>query len=83
MQIIIRFGEPFWRAVGERNLTLEVAPGITAGFLVEHLCHEYPALSKELLEAPPHIFINEEPAQEETHLEDGALIHLVWALSGG
>jgi molybdopterin converting factor small subunit len=83
MQVTIRFGEPFWRVIGQRNLAVEIEPGESVNSLLTQLCEEYPDLTKEFSDAPPSIFVNEEPAQDDSVLTDGAHIHLVWAVSGG
>ena len=83
MHIQVRLGEPFWRAVGQRNLALELDPGASVASLIALLCRDYPPLAGELSEFPPHIFIDEAPAGETAALTRGAVVHLVWAVSGG
>lgn len=83
MRVSIRLGEPFWRVVGQRNLERTLLPGANIGMLLATLCAEFPALNQELAEAPPHIFVNEEQADEKTPLAEGNYIVLVWAVAGG
>ena len=83
MRVQIRLGEPFWRAVGQRNLMLNLNPGANVGTLLAQLYKEYPALEQELRETPPHIFVGDEEAIETTVLVDSSRVHLVWAVAGG
>lgn len=83
MRVSIRLGEPFWRAVGQRDLEADLPPGADVGALLAQLCREYPALEQELREAPPHIFTGDEEAHETTPLAEGSRVHLVWAVAGG
>ena len=83
MRVHVRLGEPFWRAVGQRNLEADLPPGTDLRALLAWLCREYPALEQEMREAPPHFFVGDEEAHEETLLADGNRVHLVWPVAGG
>ena len=83
IHIHVRLGEPFWRAVGQRELTVDLKAGARVTDLLARLCQQHPALERELAEAAPHIFIGEEEAQNDTLLTDGSWIYLVWPIAGG
>ncbi|MCP4424495.1 MAG: hypothetical protein GY803_08395 [Chloroflexi bacterium] len=83
MQIQVRLAEPFWRAVGQRNLTVDLAEGSRVKDLIHSLCEDCPALVQELADAPPQIFIEEDEATAETQLFAGNRVYLVWAIAGG
>lgn len=83
MQIHIRLAEPFWRAVGKRDLTLEAVEGARVKEILDLLRQIYPALDAEMDESPPMVIIGEEEASGDTMLEDEAQVHLVWPIAGG
>lgn len=83
MHIYLRLAEPFWRAIGQRNIEIEVDDKSTVRDLLDNLCHTYPNLRQELETAPPHIFIGEEEVDLECTLCDGNQVYLLWAISGG
>jgi molybdopterin converting factor small subunit len=83
MKITVRLAEPYWRAVGKRDLELELIAGARLTDLLAFLNQQYPALSKEIAETPPLMFVGETAANMETALTDGAHIHLVWQIGGG
>jgi len=83
MQVQVRLAEPFWRAVGQRNLTVDLVADGRVADLIALLCELYPDLTQELAEAPPHIFVGDEEAESDTPLSENCQVHLVWAVAGG
>jgi molybdopterin converting factor small subunit len=84
MQIHVRLAEPFWRQVGQRNITLELEQDSdTIGNLLDYLRQRYPALTDELEKAPPLFFIGEEEVDVKTSLVEGDQVHIVWPVAGG
>lgn len=84
MRVTVRLGEPFWRAVGQRETTLALETGATAERALAVLTQRYPALAPELNngEAHPALFINDESASSNSLLTDGATLYVVWPVSG-
>ena len=76
MRIQVRLAEPFWRAVGQRNLEIDLPTGACLGDLLDKLTESYPDLKKEMEEAEPTVFIGDDEATEETLLEDGQRV--IW-----
>jgi len=84
MNIHVRFAEPFWRQVGQRDIDFELTQDSnTIGDLITLLCQQYPGLADEMEEAPPLIFIGEEEADTNTKLTDKDYVHFVWPVAGG
>jgi molybdopterin converting factor small subunit len=83
MRVPVRLAEPFWRAVGQREIELTLPDGARVADLLAHLCQRHPALKAELVEAPPVIFIGEEEADENSDLREGCRVHIVWPVAGG
>jgi len=81
--IHIRLAEPFWRAVGKRDLNLNIAEGSRVSDLLVLLRRDYPALSAEMDQSPPHIFIEDVEASHDSLLNEDARIHFVWPVAGG
>ncbi len=83
MKIHVRLAEPFWRAVGQRDIELTMNPASRADDLLIALREKYPALGIEFDQTPPHIFIGDVEATRDALLTDGARVHLVWPIAGG
>ena len=83
IRIQVRLAEPFWRAVGVRNVEISLPAGASLKDLYEQLWEFYPELCKEMQEAEPTAFIGDDEAGHETLLEDGQRVHLVWPIAGG
>ena len=83
MQVHVRLAEPFWRAVGQRRLQMEVGLNARVSDLLALLCSQFPALETELAEASPHIFVGDAEASMDTGLKEGDNVHLVWPIAGG
>lgn len=83
MQIQVRFAEPFWRVIGQRNITLELEENANIAMLLALLQQQYPKLTAEFEESPPMIFVGEDEASADTILEDDNTVHLVWPIAGG
>lgn len=81
----VHLGEPFWRAVGQREVRLTLSEGATVADALAALSEHYPALARDLRsgEAAPAVFVNDELATMESRLTDGARLHIVWPVSGG
>lgn len=83
MQIHIRLAEPFWRVIGQRNITLELEENTNVAMLLALLQQQYPELTTEFDSSPPMIFVGEEEVNPEMILKDNNKIHLVWPIAGG
>lgn len=83
MKINIRLAEPFWRAVGLREIEMTMNPASRADDLLAALREQYPTLGMEFDQTPPHIFIGDVEAPHDSLLTDGARVHLVWPIAGG
>ena len=83
MQIHIRLAEPFWRAVGKRDLSLNIVEGSRVSDLLAMLRRDYPALSVEMDQSLPHIFLEDVEVDPASFLTEGGRVHLVWPVAGG
>lgn len=81
--IHIRLAEPFWRAVGLREIEMTINPASRADDLLVALREQYPSLGIEFDQTPPHIFIGEVEASRNSLLTNGARVYLVWPIAGG
>ncbi|HEX9675552.1 MAG TPA: MoaD/ThiS family protein [Anaerolineales bacterium] len=85
MRVTVRLGEPFWRQVSARELTLELPAGATVGLLLDELARSYPALKQALQDEdlPTAVFLGDQLAGPESPLSEGAHPTLLWAMAGG
>ena len=83
MQVHVRFAEPFWRAVGEREIDIEINSDAVVGDLLSLLIKRYSSLGQEFKEAPPVIFLEDEEIGSETQLTEGCKLHFIWPIAGG
>ena len=85
MHLTVRLGEPFWRLVQAKEVSVELPPGATVGDLLARLARQYPALREALEgdELPPTVFLGEQIADSGAALGQDARPTLVWALAGG
>jgi molybdopterin converting factor small subunit len=85
MKIDVKLGEPFWRQIGQKAISIEIPRGGTVQDLINTLSSLYPDLRSYLNEAevPPTIFLNDDLADLDTQLHDGDCPTLIWAVSGG
>jgi molybdopterin converting factor small subunit len=83
MLLNVRLAEPFWRAVGKRELRIELNDGSCVKDLLQHIEESYPAFKQEINASPPTIFIGDHEVNLQTELKDGAQVHLVWPIAGG
>ena len=85
MHVTVRLGEPLWREVGARELTLDLPEASRVGDLLTHLSMAFPSLHPWLCgdEVPPMVFLDDALADPQTPLHDGARPMLTWALAGG
>lgn len=79
----VRLAEPFWRAVGERELVVELETGSRITDLLETLKDRYPGFEQEIKQSPPTIFIGDDEVDLQTVVVDGVQVHLVWPIAGG
>lgn len=82
-RVNVRLAEPFWRAVGKRDLIVELRSGSRIDNLLEILKERYPALEREIKVSTPTVFIGDDEVDLQTVLEDGVQVHLVWPIAGG
>jgi len=83
LKIHIRLAEPFWRAVGLRDMEMILDPASRVDDLLAALREQYPSLSSEFAQTPPHIFIGDVEATNDSLLDEDARVHLVWPIAGG
>ena len=85
MNVTVHLGEPFWRAIGQREMIVALGTHAVVSDALSVLGKQHAALAAELAngEAPPIIFVNDEQAALDSRLTDGAKIHIVWPVSGG
>ncbi len=83
MKINVRLAEPFWRAVGLREIEMTMNPASRADDLLAALREQYPSLGLEFDQTPPHIFIGDVEVTNDALMTDGARVHLVWPIAGG
>jgi molybdopterin converting factor small subunit len=69
--------------VGKRDLSLDVAEGSRVPDLIAMLQRDYPALSAELDQSPPTIFIEDAEVDSDSPLIENARVHFVWPVAGG
>jgi molybdopterin converting factor small subunit len=96
MQITITLGDPLWRAIGSRRLTLNFSePHISLAEALQHLVERYPQVSDELnpdRNRAPHaipynLFVNHRKTPwdriDQTILKDGDRLALFLLVVGG
>jgi xanthine dehydrogenase iron-sulfur cluster and FAD-binding subunit A len=85
LKITVTLGEPFWRQIEAKEVTLELKAGATVADMIKALEKRFPALETFLTQAdlPPTVFLGDELANPETPLTEDAKPMLIWALSGG
>jgi hypothetical protein len=85
VKVTIHLGEPLWRAVGKREVELDMAEGATVADAFAALAQAYPLLGSELghAEMQPATFMQDAEALPEAPLSAGAKLYILWPLSGG
>lgn len=94
MRIFIKIGEPLWRAVGSRSLTLEWNhPSVTVSETLDRLQREYPAFGPLLRGEGQHltleycVFVNNRlvkpEAWSQTELQDADKLFIFLPAVGG
>ena len=83
LKIQIRLAEPFWRAIGLREIQMTMNPASSVDDLLVALREQYPSLGVEFDQTPPHIFIGDVEASRDSLLNEDARVHLVWPIAGG
>ncbi len=84
MNVSLRLGEPFWRAVGEREVELSLPDGATVSDALRALGERCPAILPDLGgEITPAVFLEESEALPDLPLKPGDRLYIVWPVSGG
>lgn len=85
MRVTVRLGEPFWRQVSSKEVTVELPTDATVGVLLDELARTYPALKQALQDEdlPTAVFVGDELASNETALSQDSRPTLLWAMAGG
>lgn len=83
MLVHVRLAEPYWRTVGQRDLELELEDQAHISDLLALLTKRYPALQQELVQAPPHLFIDDQEVGEQSLLKEGDRLYVLWPIAGG
>ncbi len=94
MRIFVKVGEPLWRTVGQRALTLEWASAsATVAEALEHLQQEYPAFGPAFRgeggrqRIDYHVFVNTRMVKPDewpqTHLQDTDKLFIFLPAMGG
>ena len=92
-RIIVKFGEPLRRSIGQRRVTIDLPEESTVTVLLNELARRYPG-SREAFygdasgRSTPYIFfLNGRPVTppnyDITVLNDGDVVHLVLPVVGG
>ncbi|MBM3179852.1 MAG: MoaD/ThiS family protein [Chloroflexi bacterium] len=83
VKVYVRLAEPFWRAIGLREIEMDINPASRVDDLLVALREQYPSLGIEFDQTPPHIFIGDAEASRDSLLNEDARVHLVWPIAGG
>ena len=83
MKVYVRLAEPFWRAVGLREMEMDINPASRLDDLLVALVEQYPSLGMEFDQTPPHIFVGDVEASRDSLLNEDVRVHLVWPIAGG
>jgi molybdopterin converting factor small subunit len=81
--ITIRFGEPYWRTTGQRDLQMRMPVGSCLQDLMISLFSRFPSLEQEMVEATPAIFVGDSEAEPDSPLDSGDHVHFLWPIAGG
>lgn len=85
MVVVVRLGEPLWRAVQSKEVPVELPQGATVRELLARVRERYPTLDEVMRQSdlPPTVFLGDELAEMDTSIEEGARPTIVWAMAGG
>lgn len=93
MQVTVKLGEPLWRAIGHRELTIKLGDGPqTVGDALAALFRTNPALAEEMRPhddgfVPYSVFLDGQQVRGgetvETLLSEGAELRVCMAIAGG
>jgi sulfur carrier protein ThiS len=85
MRITVSLGEPFWREIQAKEVTLDLPEGAKVADLLAVLGQRFPSLGEimESAELPPTVFLGDRLADADTPLTQGDRPTLVWAMAGG
>ena len=93
MVVEVRLGDPLWKAVGERQIRLELADGAAVSDALAHLQAAYPQFGAALeaggtrLGVPFHFFVNRKLVKEgelaQYKLKSGDRLHILAPIVGG
>ncbi len=93
MVIEVKMGDPLWKVVGQRQITLELDDGATVADALAHLQTAYPNFRATLkaggtqLGVPFNFFVNRKLVKEEDltnrKLKAGDTLHILAPIVGG
>lgn len=93
MHISLKFGDPLWRTVGQRQLNLDLPDGATVGDALTALASAYPEAGKEMRLGTTEsdfyysLFVNDRLVifanRQTSPLKDGDVISVLLPLAGG
>lgn len=93
MHITFRLGEPLWRTVGKREVTVEIPSSATVGYALTALADAYPAIGQELHSRDSRsdfyysLFVNDRPVpfadKDQVAVKDRDVITILLPLAGG
>lgn len=85
MKVTHRLGEPFWRQINARQITLDLPEAATFRDMIQALKDAFPALASYLLgeEVPLTVIVADELVQLDTVLAEGAEAMMFMAIAGG
>jgi len=85
VKVSVRLGEPLWRQVKAKEITLELPERATVGDMLQVLSYRYPALKSYLLadEVPLTIIVADELVGPDTLLAEGTEAMVFMAIAGG
>lgn len=93
MQIEVKMGDPLWKAVGQRQISLELADGASVANALAHLRAAYPDFGSALeaggtrLGVPFHFFVNRKLVRDrdldQHKLKAGDTLYILAPIVGG
>lgn len=85
MRVSVRLGEPIWRQVQTKKISLELREAATVGDMLQALKDGYPALNTYLCadEVPLTIIVADDLVSPDSLLADGAEVMIFLAIAGG
>jgi hypothetical protein len=85
VKISVRLGEPYWRHIEAKRVSLELPEGSRVNDMLRVLGEQYPVLQPCLNDAElaPTVFLGDALVSESTRISEGDEPAILWALSGG